>query len=56
MFLTRGDGTPYDLLYNLVGGNPILYPLGVVALFLLYIVAFYAVYYAVTRRNKADRV
>ncbi len=43
MFLMRGDGTPYDLFYNLVGGNPILYPLIVVALFLLYITTFYAV-------------
>jgi len=24
MFLVRGDGTPYDILYNLVGGHPIL--------------------------------
>ena len=23
MFLMRGDGTPYDVLYNLVGGDPV---------------------------------
>jgi uncharacterized membrane protein YwaF len=45
MFLMRGDGTPYDILYNLVGGNAVLYPLGVVALFLVYIIGFYQVYY-----------
>ena len=44
MFLMAGDGTPYDIIYNLVGGNPVLYPLIVVALFLVYIVAFRAVY------------
>ena len=41
MFLLRGDGTPYDIFYNLVGGNPVLYPLVVVGLFLLYIGVFY---------------
>lgn len=44
MFLTRGDGTPYDILYNLVGGNQILYPIGVIALFVVYIIAFYLVF------------
>ena len=43
MFLRRGDGTPYDYFYNLVGGNQILYPLVVVGLFLLYIAVFYLV-------------
>lgn len=52
MFLTRGDGTPYDILYNLVGGSPILYPIGVVVLFLVYIIAFYHVYYLVTKKKK----
>lgn len=47
MFLLRGDGTPYDILYNLVDGNKVLYPLGVVALFILYITAYYGVYYLV---------
>lgn len=45
MFLVRGDGTPYDVLFNLVGGNVILYPLGVVAMFFLYISGFYAIYH-----------
>ena len=47
MFLVRGDGTPYDLLFNLVDGNPILYPIGVVLLFVLYILAFYGTYYLI---------
>lgn len=47
MFLLRGDGTPYDILYDWVDGNKVLYPLGVVALFILYITAYYGVYYLV---------
>ena len=45
MFLMAGDGTPYDVLFNLVDGSEVLYPLGVVGLFLLYITVFYAVYF-----------
>jgi uncharacterized membrane protein YwaF len=51
MFLMRGDGTPYDIFYNLVGGNPVLYPLMVVGLFLVYITGFYGVYYLCSRRK-----
>jgi len=43
MFLVRGDGTPYEILYSLVGGHPILYPTGVLLLFFLYILVFYGV-------------
>ena len=52
MFLIRGDDTPYDVLFNLVGGNPVLYPLGVVALFFLYIAGFYAVHHLCSRKTK----
>ncbi len=47
MFLVQGDGTPYEILYSLVKGNPVLYPMGVVFLFILYILAFYGVYFAI---------
>lgn len=53
MFLMRGDGTPYDILYNLLGGNQILYPIGVVALFLIYILAFYMVYFLIKKCQKS---
>lgn len=53
MFLMRGDGTPYDLFYNLVNGNRVLYPLIVVALFLLYIVLFYLAFFLFKRRKTA---
>jgi uncharacterized membrane protein YwaF len=44
MFLMRGDGTPYDIVYNLVGGNRVLYPMLVVIMFLVYICAFWGVF------------
>ena len=44
MFLMRGDGTPYEILYSLTGGSPILYPIAVVVLFLVYISVFYWVH------------
>ncbi len=53
MFLMQGDGTPYDILYNLVGGHPVLYPVGVVVLFFLYLTGFYGIYYLATRRKQA---
>ena len=54
MFLMRGDGTPYDILYNLVGGHPVIYPLCVIVLFLVYIVAYYAVYYFCIRKKEKE--
>ena len=51
MFLMRGDGTPYDILYNLVGGHPVIYPIGVVVLFFVYIAGFYAVYFRITKKK-----
>jgi len=50
MFLMRGDGTPYDILFNWVSGNKVLYPLGVVALFLIYICGYYGVHGLVTKK------
>lgn len=50
MFLMAGDGTPYDILFNLVGGNRVLYPVSVVALFLAYISAFYYLVYVARRK------
>lgn len=53
MFLMRGDGTPYDIFYNLVGGHKVLYPALVVAMFLVYICLFYGIYYAIRRKKKS---
>ncbi|MBR3927678.1 MAG: YwaF family protein [Clostridia bacterium] len=50
MFLMRGDGTPYDIVYNLVNGSKILYPILVVALFFAYIVVFYLMYYVLMKK------
>lgn len=55
MFLSQGDGTPYDIVYNLVGGSRVLYPISVVALFIVYIIAFYAIFNAVVgKKNKTN--
>ena len=54
MFLMRGDGTPYDILYNLVNGNAVLYPIFVVALFLIYITVFYLFYFLI-QKSKAKK-
>ena len=56
MFLMAGDGTPYDILYNLVGGNPLLYPVMVVLLFYVYVFVFYGVYYLVTKKRSKQVV
>ena len=54
MFLLRGDGTPYDIVYNLVGGNQILYPIIVIVLFLIYITLFYAGYFFFTKNKNTE--
>ena len=54
MFLMAGDGTPYDIVYNLVGGNKILYPLLVVALFYLYIGIYYYLFYLFKKKNNVN--
>lgn len=51
MFLMRGDDTPYDMFYNMVNGNPILYPMIVILLFILYISVFYAVYFFISKKK-----
>lgn len=56
MFLMRGDGTPYDIFYQLVGGNAVLYPIIVVLLFVVYILCFYGVYYLIQRKRLAPSV
>ena len=52
MFLMAGDGTPYDILYNLVNGHTVIYPLCVVALFIFYICIYYSVYFLIHRKTR----
>ena len=52
MFLMRGDGTPYDILYNLVSGHKVIYPAIVLGLFLVYILIFYAIWHCIRRRKE----
>lgn len=51
MFLMRGDGTPYDIFYNLVNGSKVLYPIIVVVLFVLYISAFYYSFFFIKKKK-----
>ena len=52
MFLMSHDGTPYQILYNIVGGNQVLYSISVVLLFVLYIIIYYAIFYFAGKKNK----
>ena len=51
MFLMNHDGTPYVLLYNLVNGNKILYPISVMLLFVVYVSLFYAIYLNIQKKK-----
>lgn len=44
MFLMAGDGTPYDIFYNMVNGNAVIYPIIVMALFVVYISIFQIIF------------
>ena len=52
MFLMQGDGTPYDIFYNMVSGSKVLYPAIVIGLFLFYIAGFYLVYLAIHKKRQ----
>ena len=52
MFLMRGDGTPYDIFYNLVNGNAVLYPIIVVMLFVIYVSLFYLIFYLIKKKRE----
>ena len=60
MFLVRGDGTPYDIVYNWVSGNKVLYPLLVTVLTLSYLALFYVCYFGIrkliTSKKQPQRV
>lgn len=56
MFLTRGDGTPYDIVYNLVNGNQILYPLIVILLFIIYVSIFYLIFFLIKKSKDKKAV
>ncbi len=51
MFLMAGDGTPYDIFYNLVNGSPVFYPMIVVLLFFVYIILYYYVFMKIVNKK-----
>ena len=54
MFLMQGDGTPYDIFYNLVNGNRVLYPVIVIGLLVVYISVFYYVFYLIKNKKQKN--
>ena len=54
MFLMRDDGTPYVIFYNLVGGNPVLYPMIVIFLFIVYMSLFWLVFNLIKTKGFKD--
>ena len=46
------DGTPYQILHNIVGGNQVLYSISVVLLFVIYILLYYAIFFFARKKNK----
>ena len=55
MFLRNDDGTPYSMLTKIVNGSPVLYPIGVILLFIIYMAAYYGVFHAIKRGRMAKR-
>lgn len=51
MFLMRGDGTPYDIFYNMVCGSPVFYPIIVILLFVIYVSIFYLIYFLIKKKR-----
>ena len=52
MFLRSHDGTPYQVLYDLVGGHGVLYPVAVMGLFVVYMGIFYGVASLARKKEK----
>ena len=51
-FLMGGDGTPYDIIYNMVNGHPVIYPVIVVLLLFVYILVYNLVYNLIAKNSK----
>ena len=53
MFFLGGDGTPFGIFYDWVGGNLIAYQIIIYILQCGYIGVFYLIYYPIAKRIKA---
>ena len=53
MFLMYHDSTPYSIIYDLVGGSPVFYPLIVVGIFVVYLLGCYKIYEVYARKRAA---
>ncbi len=55
MYLAHHAGSPYKIVYDLVGGNEVLYPVSVVALFFVYMALVYGICALVKRLHRHER-
>ena len=55
MFLMNHDGTPYSIIYDMVGGSPVFYPIAVVGIFILYVTLFYVLYLKINKKKNTDK-
>ena len=54
MFLMSHDGTPYSIIYDMVGGNAVIYPITVIGIFVVYVTLFYVLYLKINKKKKAE--
>lgn len=52
MFLRNHDGTPYSIFYNMVNGDPILYPMIVILIFVIWILIYYLIVLGLRKKKK----
>ena len=55
MFLRNHDGTPYEILYKIVNGDPVLYPISVMLLFVIYISLFYFICLKIQKKKNKNK-
>ena len=51
MFLMQDDGTPYFIIYNLVKGNRVAYPILVILTLVIWICIYYGIFYYLEKRK-----
>jgi len=56
MFLMRDDGTPYFILYNMVNGSGVFYPLTVALTLVIWISLFYGAFHIAEKKSQKSRI
>lgn len=55
MFLMRPDGTPFEIVYSLLSGSKVFYPISVTLLMFLYMLAYYGFYHLTVKMISSSR-